>query len=305
VAALYALVLLPWHLFSWLYLGSFLPDTLLIKMGQGTWGGVSFSTGLVDYYVRRFPAATLSSFALLPFAALAWGRATAPMRTAATLVASYAILHYVGYSILGIPPYHWYYAPLVLGSAVLGALGVTCALKHGRLVQRIVAGVALAVPAAGLAIIVFENGFPPREAPIHSNWATQAEYRAIGLWIRDHVDPKSIISTKGEIGTLAFYSERRLVNYFSDRNEVTPPAAGNIGHLSRIPLAGPLIRGALKLNFCWRRELERLPPPDYTLVLTPGRLARPQGPGVVMIWYASSRWMPAGMTTVLRRTEIP
>jgi hypothetical protein len=188
---------------------------------------------------------------------------------------------------------------------VLGALGAAAALKQGTFAQKVVASVALAMPATGLAVMVFENGFPPGEAAIHSNWATQAEYRTIGLWIRDHVDPKSIISIKGEIGTLAFYSERRLVNYFSDRNEVTPPPSGDTGHLSRIPLAGPVIGGALRLNFYWRQKLEQLPPPQYTLILTPGRHAGPEGPEVVMIWYASSRWMPEGMTTVLRRTEIP
>jgi hypothetical protein len=86
VALLYALVLLPWHLFSWVYLGSLVPDTLLIKIGQGAWGEVSFSTGLIAYYLRRFPAATAASFVMLPFAVLTWGRATPAMRTVATLV---------------------------------------------------------------------------------------------------------------------------------------------------------------------------------------------------------------------------
>src|SRR4029077_5786107 len=99
---------------------------------------------------------------------------------------------------------------------------------------------------------------------------------------------------KGEIGTLAFYSERRLVNYFSDRNEVTPPGSGKDGRLSGIPLVDPLVRGALSLNFFWRRELERLPPPDYALVLPPGRQTRPEGPDVLMTWHTASRWMPGG-----------
>ncbi len=152
-------------------------------------------------------------------------------------------------------------------------------------------------------------GFPPREAPIHSNWATHAQYRAIGLWLRDHVDAAATVTTSGEIGTLAFYSQRRLVNYFSDRNEVPPPRQVGSARFASIPLAGPslrwLVNGALALNFLWRQPRPPLDPAAYTLRLTPRRQAAPDGPDVVMTWYASSRWLPAGMTAVLRRTASP
>jgi hypothetical protein len=82
------------------------------------------------------------------------------------------VLHYAGYSLLGIPPYHWYYGPLVLATVVLGSLGAACAFEHGTAGQKLVASVAVAVPIVGLAVVGLENGFPPREAPIHSNWAT-------------------------------------------------------------------------------------------------------------------------------------
>ena len=306
-ALLYGLVLLPWHLFSWIYLGSLVPDTLLIKKGQEAWAGVSFPTGLMAYYLRRFPISTASSFVMLPFAALAWGRATPLVRTVAALVVSYGVLQYVGYSALRVPPYHWYYAPLVLASVVLGALGAACALGSGAVrpaFGKVVASLSLVVPVAGLVGLGLENGFPPREAAIHSNWATHDEYRAMGLWLRDHVDPRSTVMIRGEIGTLAFYSKRLLVNYFSDRNEVAPPWYLTTGRVSRVPVVGPLITGAMRLNFLWRQEQARLPPPTYTLILTPGRHTRPEGPDVVMTWYTSSRWMPSGMTAVLRRTEL-
>jgi hypothetical protein len=55
VASLYVSVLLPWHLFSWLYLGSLLPDTLLIKMGQGTWGECPFPPASPSITSAAFP----------------------------------------------------------------------------------------------------------------------------------------------------------------------------------------------------------------------------------------------------------
>src|SRR5262245_62428281 len=117
---------------------------------------------------------------MLPFAALLWGRAPAPVRRVAGLTAGYAALHWVAYALLRVPPYHGYYAPIMLASVVLGALGCAAAWASGVAWRRAAAGLALAVPVAGLAVLV-ADGWPPREAPIHSNWATRDQYRAIGL----------------------------------------------------------------------------------------------------------------------------
>ena len=302
---MYGLLLVPWHLFSWVALGSLVPDTLLIKRGQEAWGGVSFPTGLAAYYLRRFPAATVTSLAMLPFAALLWGRASPPVRRVAGLAAGYAVLHYIAYSALRVPPYHWYYAPAMLASVVLGALGCGAAWASGVAWRRAAAGLALAVPAAGVAVLV-ADGLPPREAPIHSNWATHDQYRAIGLALRDLVRPEETVTVTGEIGTLAFYSERRLANYFSDRNEVAVPRSAGGARLASIPLAGPLLRGladrALALNARWRAPLPPLGPPAYALRLVPGGAPAASDPDVVATWHTSSRWLPQGMTATLRRT---
>ncbi len=164
-ALLYGLVLLPWYLFSWVYLGSLVPDTLLIKKGQEAWAGVSFSTGLTAYYLRRFPISTASSFAMLPVVGLVWGRATPLVRTVGALVVSYGVLHYAGYAALRVPPYHWYYAPLVLASVMLGALGAACAFESGMLrpaLGKVVARLSFVVPVAGLVVLSLQNGFPLR-----------------------------------------------------------------------------------------------------------------------------------------------
>ncbi len=59
-------VTVPWYLWSWLVLGSALPDTLLLKVNQGAWGGHRFGTGPVLYHLA-YPAVTILSF--LPAAA--------------------------------------------------------------------------------------------------------------------------------------------------------------------------------------------------------------------------------------------
>jgi len=153
--------------------------------------------------------------------------------------------------------------------------------------------------------LVVPGGFPPPEAPIHSNWASHAQYRAIGLWLRDHVAPDATVAVAGEIGTLAFYSERRLVNYFSDRNAVPTPGPLSPVRFASIPVAGGALRWivnrALALNFLWRDPEPPIDPPAYTLRLEPGRRLAPEGPGVIMTWHTSSRWLPSGTTVVLMR----
>ena len=49
-AGIYLLCIAPWYIFSWIYLGSLLPDTLFIKIAQRSWGRWDFLNGLDLYY---------------------------------------------------------------------------------------------------------------------------------------------------------------------------------------------------------------------------------------------------------------
>jgi hypothetical protein len=61
--------LVPWYIFSWIYLGSVVPSTFGIKLRQGTWDGSSFSNGALLYGLR-YPWETLFALLLTPFACL-------------------------------------------------------------------------------------------------------------------------------------------------------------------------------------------------------------------------------------------
>jgi len=41
-AEIYLMCIAPWYIFSWIYLGSLLPDTLFIKIAQRSWGTCVF-----------------------------------------------------------------------------------------------------------------------------------------------------------------------------------------------------------------------------------------------------------------------
>jgi len=295
----YGAVLLPWHLYSWIALGSFVPDTLVIKTWLTVWGEAgSFPRGLGHYYLSAYPVATIASFSLAVFAGFALLGSDRRTRSVAWIVTGYAALHTGAYAWLAVPPYHWYFVHLALASVLTGALGLTVVVAalarrrsetgaekagDGRLVKALRAA-AIILPAWGLLVLVPQRGFPFEEAPIHTNWASHAQYREIGDWLRRNVDADRTINLNGEVGCIAYYSKRRLVNNFTDQNRI-----GKL-EVQRSWLDTPVFSALSRLNFYWRQPREPLGPPSYVLQ---HRAANPRWrPGVDYIeaWPVSSRW---------------
>lgn len=294
-----ALVVAPWFLYSWIHLGSFVPDTLQIKMGQRGWGrGLSYATGL-RLYLQRYPVETLWSFVLMPFAPLAFTSARARVRTVAGITVAYGIGHLAAYTVMGVPPYHWYYVNQLVPTAVAGALGVAALAERWRdvtMVRRVLKPVAAGLPAMGLLVTALRLGVPFPQAPIHTNWATEQDYRDIGLWLRDHVNETDVIFNVSEMGAVSFYSQRTIVNEFSDAN-ITWGAI-----VERYPTLPLPARLAIDANFYWRRMQPVLPERSYTLIHLP---VPDDGPPVdqrrvVKAWDTSTRWVPHARLYLLR-----
>lgn len=253
----------PWYVFSWVALGAFVPDTLVIKtVSTSAWGPWNFANGPL-LYLDRFPAATVISalpalaglLALLAWAAARGWRAPrwAPLTPVAALGLG-GILHYVAYSLLAPPPFHWYYAPSV------GALTLVAAIAGGAVVRasaaprsagdapRTARPVAAAVGVALLLVLAVDVAFalqrtvPWRIAPISTNWATAAEYRTIGEDLRTAAAGQ-VVRSPGEIGTLAYYCRCDIVDPFSDRGTLLPQID------QRREEAGTVMRALLSLNF--------------------------------------------------------
>jgi hypothetical protein len=215
-----AAVAAPWHLFSWFVLGSAVPDTLLVKLGQGTWGGYGFGTGPL-LYLHAFPAAAALSFLPVVLAAGAlvvvlgerWAGRREPVQRVAVVAALAAIAHYGVYGVLGTPPHHWYYAPLLAGASACTALVVGSVLARSRGLAVAAAPVLL---AGAMIVVDLLHGTPWTRAAIGSNWASPAEYARIGTQLRPLVGDRAVESP-GEIGTLAYYCECAIVDPFSER----------------------------------------------------------------------------------------
>ena len=293
----YGLTILPWYLFSWIHLGSLIPDTLLIKLDQQPWEGTTqFGNGPL-LYLDHFPAATLGSvwpLAFVPFALPVLRRATPVVRRALAALAVYAVVHYLAYAALGVPPFHWYYTPQVVAIAVLGGVGAGELLRRlsrrTGSVRRTLSYAATALPAVAVVTLLAGPGSALDQAAIHSNWARPDQYRAIAATIQAEIPPDATVDFRGEVGTLSYYSDRYLLDTFTDMRR-TGAAIDRL----RDGRSGPA-RWLLDLNFHWRDAPVALPAPTYVIDfaaprLTPG-VDPAKDPSYVDSWVTWSRWVP-------------
>ena len=279
--ALYVITLVPWHLYSWIHLGSFLPDTLIIKTNQQAWyGNVSFGSGLLHLYFVKFPLEMVFSLVLLPFAFLAFRSSNQSARQLMLIVITYSVIHYIAYTALKVPPYHWYYAPLALGCVLSGSIGIACFFGYRRGIRWLL----FILPLLGLLSLVASQGLRFREAPIHTNWATHDQYQEVGEWLRRNTDASQTFIMAGEIGTLAYYSDRYLLNNFSD-----PWLMQRL--LNRNPNKESVL---FKLNYLWRKEPTRYPRASYILEHMLSSHRERSGPEIVKSWRTSCRWVSEG-----------
>ena len=149
----------PWYLFSWFFFGSAIADTLVVKMAEHTFLGYAAGSGVVNwtyfegpqFYLRSldlhhsvfrgavvtFAPAAAGLLALLVWSGLRLGRRGGVERL--DPVASAAIgglVYYGAYSLLGVPPYQWYYVAPILALSIfllvaLGALADALGRRGG------------------------------------------------------------------------------------------------------------------------------------------------------------------------------
>ncbi len=296
-------VVLPWLAFSWVTLGSAIPDTFVIKTLQRSFGDFTFANGLWTLWLDRGVLPLV--VALVPAAAgIAVGVALAvpPVRRrhpgAAGPLAGLVIgglAWFAAYAALQVPPYQWYYVPTTVTLATAGVLGAALLLPAPRPGRTAVAvGVPLGVAVAATALLAVTSGDRPLpwDRPVYfGNLALPQEYREIGAAVGAIVGGDTVESP-GEIGTLAYACGCEMADYFSDRGI----AVGLVEQ--RTEQAGPVMRTLLDWNFA------RLDRGDEPLTVE-WRLSWTQGtvpPGAVASWPTDS---PATGPATLYLERVP
>jgi hypothetical protein len=280
-------VTLPWYLFSWIVLGSALPDTLIIKTLQKSWGPWDFTNGPLLYEMEAWWATWLSFVPAALGVVILFGWLAMGKRRDATLLpfvalAPAAVLHYLAYSRLHVPPYHWYYGPSIVAATLFFAAGVAALAARGPVVVRRLPALlaATAVIAASLVNYV-STGLPRVFAPILSNHASSEQYRAIGADLHRIVGT-GVVRSAGEIGVLAYSCDCSIVDLFADRGAVPPAIA------ARKDQAGLVTRKLIDLNFHFLDKDVKEIQPQYALAAT--KVGAPAPADVLAQWRITSPW---------------
>jgi len=247
---------ISWLAYSWFILGSLVPDTFFIKLAQGGWGdeGFTFVNGLI-LYLRTYPTAMMLACAPLVLVPLAIYPllATRSLTTLLYLTLGPAAIHYLGYSLMRVPPYHWYYGWEMSAAIVIATAGAFSP-RVGRLARRVIgAGVLPALIVLGAwssASSLVRAG----QMPVQSNWGTAEEYRSIAEWINQHGRVQRF-RIDGELGVIQYFTEADAVNEFSDRAALVSPESSRQGSLTS---------ALRRLNFA-HLQVPTLPPVGATL----------------------------------------
>lgn len=291
-----ALVGLPWYVFSWFFFGSAVSDTLLIKTNQHSFDGTTFTTGPVSFFVSRhfmtslaFGPALIGLFALvcwlvLRFAVRWQPPGPLPALGPAAGVGLGGVAYYVAYSLLGVPPYHWYYVPpaTALSTFLVIALGAWWASARRTPVLRpgvpTVALMVIGLLMIGNLGIEAEQGIPWRSPVVFGNWASAKDYARVGAALAAAVGTRTV-NTPAEIGTLAYFCDCDIVNEFADPGVVTGLVNQRIAH------AGPVGRLLLDINYHWMDRDRKPKRPEYTLGYYSGPAS---GPDIWQVYSAAA-----------------
>ncbi|MDR3407598.1 MAG: hypothetical protein P4L68_03760, partial [Methylovirgula sp.] len=241
-------------------------------------------------YYFKYPLAILLSLApavFVPFA-LPLAKANRDWRAFLVLVGGLALVHYAAYSLLNLPPYHWYYGIFISALALIGAGGLVVLAREGRAGRLTALALAAILALAGAAISA-EAALARKQMPIHTNLGTVAQYRAIGEWLNAHM-PTSEYHMIGELGVIQYYSHADAVNSFSDRQILRD-------FVSKLPDRSPS-KWLAALNFA---HLAARPPIRSDYLLEEDCKDRS---GALKTWTTSSTWDDSVLWCLRRESAV-
>ena len=276
----FSAIMLPWMGFSWMYLGSFLPDSLFIKCMLDSWGTFNFSNGPL-LYADHYTSQTLLSFAFLPVAIIAFFSRELRKHAWTSILLIFSMLHWISYSFLVVPPYHWYYISeiftLIMFAALLSSI-------ESRYRISLLFSSLVCISYVINTLMLTESP----EMPIHSNWASTNQYKAMAKDL-DSLSIKGNICVTGEVGIIASCSSVHLSDKFTDRfwmNNIVKGRQNRSGIMGAFWRINFLFYKSSKNSFC-----------NYYLARISAKY--PKLPTEVTRWEVSTRW--SGPSTILLR----
>jgi hypothetical protein len=209
--ALFFSLTLPWFIFAWGYFGSPIPVSLVVKQQQGTMAiSQLFAPGLLSilkpYVNWRYLIVAILTIGGIIF--------MIRYKQHWVLFLAWTILYFLGYSVLGVSSYFWYYAPLAPAFIVVLSLGISSTkvffVKYRPIfyyISTIIIFSTLISAQIYQLRQLRENQY--RHLFINNMMAT---YGAIGNWLQDHTPPDATVGTL-EVGIIGYYSQRSMIDF--------------------------------------------------------------------------------------------
>ena len=227
-ALVYLLALAPVLVWLTVYFGSPVPVTLAAKNAQtalgvtGFYAGTTFVQGAMILAKAWFSQTPL--YVLLALAALAGFMAAVWKARWALVFVAWAVLYGLGYHLLHVAPYHWYYAPFVPAAAILAGLGVAWAGERVRRLGRlshVAVGLLAAILLAALGasdyriaqVLRADTLISPERADYKALPEVKTDvYRRVGEWLAANTPAEADVGVT-EVGVMGYYAERRMVDF--------------------------------------------------------------------------------------------
>lgn len=219
----------PFAIWLTLQFGSPLPSTLQTKSAQaisgltGFYPHTSYMEGgwlLIRALLMQSPGATLLFIAALVGAAFMVRRRLLVI----SIPVVWAVGQLAGYTLLGVAPYVWYYAPVVPGLAVLIGLGVEWLWRFTSsrawlrigLTGAFVCGIAATELIAVLPIAnVLAGATPPPPTDLRAKLMPETKvdiYERVGRWMNDHTPVTATLGVT-ELGVMGYYAHRHTIDF--------------------------------------------------------------------------------------------
>ncbi len=228
---LYLVLSAPLLIYLTWFFGSPFPVTLTAKAAQaklgitGFYPHTTFVQGaliLADAYYQQ------SKLYLVVGSCVGIGLITIRQQKWFWPVLFWSVLYFVGYNLLKVAPYHWYYVPLVPALVLLAGQGFTAIvgqihsrLKSASVLQRIlilVLGLLLLLPQLiSNREIYYALRNPGSVSPDSEVYKVLPEakvkvYRRVGEWLREHTPEDALVGVT-EVGVIGYYAHRRMVDF--------------------------------------------------------------------------------------------
>jgi hypothetical protein len=207
-----------WYCGLWLYFGSPLPVTLLVKQQQGQMAiSTRFGAGFLELLREhgQQPLYSVHGFlALLGLAAVARrARHWVPLLL-------WTLLYFAAYLLLGVSHYFWYYAPLVPAVVVLVAEGAVTLVRG---LARGGRGLGLGglqgqsrLPLLSLTgLLLLTLVAPLIQGLVWAGWRSDPRlglYTEIGQWLAVHTPVDATVGAL-EVGIIGYHAQRPVVDF--------------------------------------------------------------------------------------------